>query len=93
MSSTTGWNGFSTTVGAVGNDQSLNNSSGFNAFPLGYRNGEGLFNAAGRGAEIWCFSDFGSQDQWNRNLNENLDYLVRYSPNEQLGFSVRFVRD
>ena len=92
MASTTGWNS-STTVGAVGNDQSLNNSSGFNAFPMGYRNGEGLFNSAGRGAEFWCFSDFSSQTQWNRNLNENLDYLVRYSPNEQLGFSVRFVKN
>ena len=36
MASTTGWNS-STDTGAVGNDQSLNNSSGFNAVPEGGR--------------------------------------------------------
>ena len=35
MASTTGWNS-STDTGAPGNDQSLNNSSGFNAFPEGW---------------------------------------------------------
>ncbi len=54
MASTTGWNSL-TTVGAVGNDQSRNNSSGFNAFPVGYRNGEGLFNATGRGQSFGAF--------------------------------------
>ena len=39
MASTTGWNR-STTLGAIGNDQSLNNSSGFNAFPEGYYSGD-----------------------------------------------------
>ena len=34
MASTTGWNS-STAAGAPGNDQSLNNDSGFNAFPEG----------------------------------------------------------
>ena len=36
VASTTGWNS-STNTGAIGNDQSLNNKSGFNAFPEGYR--------------------------------------------------------
>ena len=36
MASNTGWNS-STNTGAIGNDQSLNNSSDFNAFPEGNR--------------------------------------------------------
>ena len=42
MAFTTGWiNSFD--LGAVGNDQSLNNSSGFNAIAVGYRSNEGTF--------------------------------------------------
>ena len=43
MASTTGWIS-STETGAIGNDQSLNNYSGFNAFPEGYRGNDGSFN-------------------------------------------------
>ena len=42
MASTTGWN-YAKFVGQPGNDQSLNNSSGFNAFPVGYRMNNGVF--------------------------------------------------
>ena len=42
MASNTGWNS-STNTGAIGNDQSLNNSSDFNAFPEGYRYSNGSF--------------------------------------------------
>ena len=44
MASSTGWDS-STLVGAPGNDQSLNNSSGFNAFPVGRRNSDGSFSS------------------------------------------------
>ena len=42
MASTTGW-GLNVTTGAIGNDHSLNNSTGFNAFPEGIRNNNGSF--------------------------------------------------
>ena len=49
MASTTGWNSSSNT-GAIGNEQSLNNSSGFNAFPEGYSTALGGFGSDGRDA-------------------------------------------
>ena len=52
IASTTGWN-TSTDLGAVGNDQSLNNSSGFNAFPEGNRDYNGSFNDEGFNAIFW----------------------------------------
>jgi uncharacterized protein (TIGR02145 family) len=36
LASDSGWN-ISTEIGAIGNNQSSNNSSGFNAYPMGYR--------------------------------------------------------
>ena len=52
MASTTGWNS-STNTGAVGNDQSLNNSSGFNAVPEGGRYSLGSFENEGPDAIFW----------------------------------------
>ena len=54
MASTTGW--ISTTVtGAIGNDQSLNNDSGFNAFPCGLYD-YGSFNDEKLRAAFWSSS-------------------------------------
>ena len=57
MVSTTGWNS-STGLGAVGNNQSLNNDSGFNAFPEGYRSYDGSFGNEGYNAIFWSSTDF-----------------------------------
>jgi uncharacterized protein (TIGR02145 family) len=56
MASTTGWNS-STNAGAVGNDQSLNNSSAFNAFPEGHRNSDGSFYGEGDFAIFWSSTE------------------------------------
>ena len=92
MASTTGWNS-STDVGAIGNDQSLNNSSGFNAFPEGVRSGNGTFYAEGDNTMFWSSSENISNYIWFYNLytyNSSLGRSVHSRPN---GFSVRFVRD
>jgi len=92
MASTTGWNS-STEPGAVGNEQSLNNSSGFNAFPEGVRSGNGTFYAEGDNTMFWSSSENISNHIWFYNLytyNSYLDRSVHSRPN---GFSVRFVRD
>ncbi|MDC0007366.1 fibrobacter succinogenes major paralogous domain-containing protein, partial [Winogradskyella sp.] len=47
MASATGWTVNTTIEGAVANDLSLNNSSGFNAFPVGTRGGNGSFHLEG----------------------------------------------
>ena len=93
MSSTTGWNS-STTIGAVGNNQSLNNDSGFNVFPEGYRNViGGSFNDEGDNADFWSSTELNTDYAWGRNLASNASYLYTYYGDKQGGFSVRFVRD
>ena len=90
MASTSGWNSFLTT-GAVGNDQSLNNSSGFNAFPEGLRTS--TFSSEGYLAYFWSSTEDGTDYAMASYLDANSSDLSRggYFAND--GFSVRFVRD
>ena len=92
MASTTGWNS-STTTGAIGNDQSLNNSSGFNAFPEGYRYNDGSFHNEGNFALFWSSTESNSNYAWPRYLTSNSSSLFRNYDFKRNGFSVRFVRD
>ena len=91
MASTTGWNS-STTTGAIGNDQSLNNSSGFNAFPEGTVTNVGSSGEGGL-AFFWSFTEFDSDFAWYRNLYNGSSILTRLYNYKQNWFSVRFVRD
>ena len=94
MASTTGWNS-STNTGAVGNNQSLNNSSGFNALPSGFRYTQGYFSAF-QGGDIgfWTSDENGSGFAWNYGLDYRFSNLERGGGNtKRYGFSVRFVRD
>ena len=92
MASTTGWNS-STVTGAPGKNQSLNNHSGFNAFPEGYRYHTGSFNNEGNNAFFWSSTENNSFYAWNRYLFNNDSDLNRNDSHKQVGFSVRFVRD
>ena len=92
MASITGWNS-STGLGEPGNDQSLNNDSGFNAFPEGYRSFNGSFIFEGYNAIFWSSTESSTNESWSRNLNDGNGGLGRASSYEQTGFSVRFVRD
>ena len=92
MASTTGWNS-STVTGAPGKNQSLNNHSGFNAFPEGYRYHNGSFNNEGNNAFFWSSTENNSFYAWNRYLFNNDSDLNRNDSHKQVGFSVRFVRD
>ena len=56
MASTTGWN-TSTNTGAIGNDQSLNNDSEFNAPPEGGRSSNGSFFYEGSSAIFWSSTE------------------------------------
>jgi len=93
MASTTGWNS-STDLGAVGNDQSLNNDSEFNAVPEGYRNGiTSNFQEYGSLAIFWTSSENEDDvDAWRRNLDWDSSALIKYGHWKTSGISVRFVR-
>jgi len=105
MASETGWNS-STQPGAVGNDQSLNNSSGFNAFPEGFRLGYfqsgtddvtdlyGTFRDEGNFVFFW-----GDFVRATRTLIHNMPLFYHFGSTDtngerpSWGFSVRLIRD
>ena len=91
MASTTGWIS-STEPGAVGNNQSLNNSSGFNAFPEGERFG-GLFANEGNNAIFWSSTELTNGRAMSVVLDYNFGSIGSYLAFRRNGLSVRFVRD
>jgi uncharacterized protein (TIGR02145 family) len=92
MASTTGWN-ISTTNGVPGNDQSPNNSSGFNALPSGDRNNGGWFWNEGIGALFWSSTE-DTDFAWSCYLYYELSSLTRDNIFfKKYGHSVRFVKD
>jgi uncharacterized protein (TIGR02145 family) len=94
MASTTGWNS-STNTGVPGNDQSLNNSSGFNAFPEGNRGNNSSFSFNDSFAIFfWSSNDINSYSAHNRHLSNNFSKLESsLELGKRSGLSVRFVRD
>ena len=92
MASTTGWSS-STETGAIGNDQSINNSSGFNVFPEGFRSTNGSFLNEGLNAIFWSSTETNANNVWNRYLSSDSSYLLRLHFYKQVGYSVRFVKD
>ena len=92
MASTTGWDG-STDTGEVGNDQSSNNSSGFNVFPEGYRIAIDDFIREGSSAVFWSSTEYNPDFAWYRSMHSDQSTLNTYATWKRGGFSVRFVRD
>ena len=97
MASSTGWNS-STSTGAIGNYQSDNNDSAFNAYPLGYRGywEQGSFVNNGNEALFWSSSSFNDVLGWYFRLSfqfEFSDLTMDDSIWKQGGMQVRFVRD
>ena len=97
ITSSTGWVS-DTGTGAIGNDQSLNNSSGFNILPYASRQGinsTGNFSTNGWGSGFWT-STYGyssSYGLFQRSVFKTYDYLNRGEGPWTAGFSVRFVKD
>ena len=93
MASQTGWNS-STEPGAIGNDQSLNNSSGFNAYPQGFCTDNDGFDNENIDSVFWALDiDLAIHNYllyWSGSLNrDNYDGRIT----RQSGLSVRFVRN
>jgi len=93
MASTTGWWNSSNTQGAVGNVQSLNNSSAFNAFPEGGRHTFGSFYDERSNAVFWSSTEYSSNSPWVRYLSNGGWGVGRIYTGKRVGYSVRFVRD
>ena len=94
MASTTGWVSYNA-PGTPGDDnQSLNNSSGFNAFPVGYRgNINSSFINERINAIFWSSTEDNTNRVWTHSLLSTYFSLTRSNNEKYQGFSVRFVRD
>ena len=85
-------------LGAVGNNQSLNNRSGFNAYPLGYRGywEQGSFLNIGNQALFWSSTSYNGVLAWYFRLSFNLEFSD-LTPDDSIwkqgGMQVRFVKD
>ena len=105
MASTTGWALYDGIDGAVGNNLSLNNSSGFNAYPSGSIDVQNIFAGYGLQAGFWTStkiplgyqgvyqqtnSFYYTLSQYNTDLKNSWN---TFGSNWEVGNSVRLVRD
>jgi uncharacterized protein (TIGR02145 family) len=84
MKSSTDWN-FS--------KKGTTNSSGFTAFPGGYRINNGTYYVIGAHGFWWSSTKYDSSNAWNRKLGYDKSNVYRSDYNEQNGFSVRCIKD
>jgi uncharacterized protein (TIGR02145 family) len=94
MAAKTDW-AASENPGAVGNDLSKNNRSGFSALPGGFRDEDGSFRNQGDDGYWWCATDldFFPSQACMRNVRCNISDRNTGSHNKCRGFSVRLVKD
>ena len=93
LAATTGWT-ISTEDGAIGNDLTKNNRSGFSALPGGYRANVGIFYNIGLYGYWWSATEHGTSYAFGRYLTYDYDNLfgdLYYY--KGCGFSVRLLRD
>lgn len=84
----------STCVGAIGNDLSKNNNSGFSALPGGCRNNNGTFSGTGINCSWWSSSNgpyLGSA--WYMGLYHYYNDKIWSVNDLQYGLSIRCIRD
>tara|TARA_B100001063_G_scaffold228962_1_gene240767 strand:- start:950 stop:1801 length:852 start_codon:yes stop_codon:yes gene_type:complete len=86
MASTYGWNS-SGNGGVPGNNPNSNNSSGFNALPVGGLGNLGVADPVGAIAIFWC------AEVWHRYIGPSFSALLSGINPSWEGFSVRFVKD
>ena len=93
MAAKTNWITDSADIGAIGNNLTTNNSSGFSALPGGYRNNVGNFGYVGVDGDWWSASAGNASFAYYRYLYYLDDNLGSSYGSKSCGFSVRLVRD
>ncbi len=83
----------STNVGAIGNNLSKNNISGFSAYPGGFRTADGNFDGIGGRGSFWSAIESSDIHALYRYLNYSNGYLFGSNFLKSCGFSVRCVKD
>jgi uncharacterized protein (TIGR02145 family) len=83
----------STVIGAVGNDLSLNNSSGFTTLPAGTRNPNGIFAGQLQFGNFWSATEAGTGYAWYQAVRHSQINLFRDDGSKIHGFSLRCIQD
>jgi uncharacterized protein (TIGR02145 family) len=92
LASKSGWK-IDATPGNVGNDQTNNDLSNFDALPGGYRFADGLFYSAGI-ASVWLSStESKAINVWYRGIYYNISVVIRADINKKFGGYIRCVKD
>ena len=97
LASVSGWNG-SPSPGSPGYNPASNNSSGFNAYPVGSRRGPSsgpgfTFEAEGEWSLFWTYNYYGTLYGSMRYIRSEYADLIFSGEPKRNGLSVRFVRD
>ena len=92
LAATTNWKSYSVT-GTIGNNLTLNNSSGFTALPGGHRVSNGKSFSSEGIAGHWWSSTYTTDEAWGRFLGFSSTDLARVDYTRSSGFSVRCVKD
>jgi uncharacterized protein (TIGR02145 family) len=92
LASTEVWDS-SPVEGAPGNDLTKNNSSGFTAFPSGFRDQDGLFRLIYKYCCFWSYNHEGIDRASYWYIRFNNGDFVNDTQNKNVGFSVRCVKD
>ena len=91
MSSNDSWTNW-TADGAIGNDLTLNNLSGFKALPFGSILNN-VFSGFGSEARFWTSTYFGSNRLWHKRFDYRFAHIYSHNEGATHAASVRFVRD
>ena len=92
LAATTLWKSH-TTVGAIGNDLTKNNTSGFAGLPGGLRGNIGAFSSIGYYGFWLSSTQYSADNAWARDLDYYGSSVGRGNYGKQYGFSVRCVKD
>jgi uncharacterized protein (TIGR02145 family) len=96
MAAKTGWKSGSDDAvgsGAIGNDLTKNNRSGFSAMPGGTRTPGIGFSGLDSNGYWWSAANGGADCTWNRSLYFDFEDFNRKFNSKSNGFSVRLIRD
>jgi uncharacterized protein (TIGR02145 family) len=91
LASTSGWT-TDPTPGDVGNDQATNNTSGFNAVPGGFRNGDGLYQELGASEYIGSSTPNGPGKAFYRAIQYQYPYMGTNDYGPWNGYAIRCVK-
>ena len=93
LAGSTDWAATDTLKTVIGNNLSLNNSSGLTLLPGGRRYYTGAFNGIGKFGYFWSSSQLDSINAMFKVLGYSNDELIKTTGNKQYGFSVRCVKN